>query len=270
MKDADCVEFLRWCLPSLRLRWSGFRKVRRTLCKRVDRQVRRLGLTDVGAYRAYLEATPAEWDRLDALCRIPISRFYRDRAVFDCLGADILPALAAAVPGEHLRAWSVGCASGEEPYGVMLLWRYRVEARFPGCRLDILAGDADPHMLERARRGLYAPGSLKDLPADLLAGFEPVGDRFRLREGLRAGVTFELRDIRGALPAGPFDLVLCRNLAFTYFDDALQRATLARLAARLRGGGALVIGKHEALPDRDDFTDWRADLGIFRRKAVVR
>src|SRR3990170_4508418 len=232
MKDADCVEFLRWCLPRLRLRWAGFRKPRRTLCKRVDRQLRRLGVADLGAYRAYLDATPAEWDRLDALCRIPISRFYRDRAVFDCLGADVLPALAAAAPGGRLRAWSVGCASGEEPYGVMLLWRLRVEPRFPGRELEILASDADPHMLERARRGLYAPGSLKDLPADL--------------------------------PAGPFDLVLCRNLAFTYFDDELQRATLARLAARLRGGGALVIGRHEALPDNDDFADWRADLGIFR------
>ncbi len=270
MKDADCVEFLRWCLPRLRLRWAGFRKVRRTLCKRVDRHVRRLGLADVGAYRAYLETTPAEWTHFDALCRIPISRFYRDRAVFDCLGADILPALAAAVPSGRLRAWSAGCASGEEPYGVMLLWRLRVEPRFPERGLEMLASDADPHMLERARRGLYALGSLKDLPADLVAGFEPVGDRFRLRDGLRADVTFELRDIRAALPTGPFDLVLCRNLVFTYFDDELQRATLRKLATRLRDGGALVIGKHEVLPDRDDFADWRADLGIFRRKAVAR
>ena len=91
MKDADCVAFLQWALPQLGLRWAGYRKVRRRACKRIGRRMRELGVADAAAYRARLQADPAEWRALAALCPIPISRFYRDREVFDCLGAEALP-----------------------------------------------------------------------------------------------------------------------------------------------------------------------------------
>jgi hypothetical protein len=79
MQDAECVALLRWALPRLGLRWPGFRKVRRQVCKRINRRIKELGLADVAAYREHLERVPEEWPRLDALCRITISRFYRDR-----------------------------------------------------------------------------------------------------------------------------------------------------------------------------------------------
>ncbi len=54
MRNQDCVGFLQWCLPGLGLRWRGFRKVRGTVCKRVARRMRNLGLADVAGYRAFL------------------------------------------------------------------------------------------------------------------------------------------------------------------------------------------------------------------------
>ncbi len=93
--------------------------MRGTVCKRVARRIRALGLADVAAYCAVLEADTSEWRRLDAMCRIPISRFWRDRDVFDSLARDVFPLLAAAAVerGDALvRVWSAGCASGEEPY----------------------------------------------------------------------------------------------------------------------------------------------------------
>jgi chemotaxis protein methyltransferase CheR len=65
MNDTDCVTFLRWALPQLELHWSGFRKVHRQVCKRLRRRMRELGLTDFAAYRARLEANPAEWRVFD-------------------------------------------------------------------------------------------------------------------------------------------------------------------------------------------------------------
>ena len=105
MNDLDCVQFLQWALPKMRMRWPGFRKVRRQVCKRVDRRLRRLGLVGVAAYRAYLDDHPDEWSELDQLCRIPISRFYRDRGVFDLLRDDVLPSLAADTRA-RAGAWS--------------------------------------------------------------------------------------------------------------------------------------------------------------------
>ncbi len=123
MTNDECVAFLQWCLPRLGMRWAGFRKVRKTVCKRVARRLHTLGLPDADAYRRYLVGHEAEWPRLDAMCRIPISRFWRDRGVFDLLADEVFPALAtaAAARGDNcLRVWSAGCASGEEPYSVRL------------------------------------------------------------------------------------------------------------------------------------------------------
>jgi chemotaxis protein methyltransferase CheR len=67
-------------------------------------------------------------------------------------------------------------------------------------------------------------------------------------------------------PPGDFDVILCRNVAFTYFDTSLQRRVLARLLAALRPGGALVIGLRERLPEGvGGVTPWSAELGIYRK-----
>nr|NIV19534.1 chemotaxis protein CheR [Gammaproteobacteria bacterium] len=115
MKDQHCVQFLQWALPQLHMSWPGFRKVRRQVCKRIGRRMRELGLEAVEDYRAYLSHHASEWERLDAMCRITISRFYRDRGVFAALEKSELPALLQrlrARGGHRLRAWSAGCGSG--------------------------------------------------------------------------------------------------------------------------------------------------------------
>ncbi len=273
MKDAECVAFLRWALPRLGLRWQGFRKVRHQVCKRVDRRLAELDLASADAYRAYLAAHPSEWTRLDAMCRIPISRFSRDHAVSERLGSEVLPILAdvcSARGASTLRAWSAGCASGEEPYSLKLLWELEVRARFPGIALEIVATDAEPHMLERARRARYGASSLRTLPASWIdRAFRRVDGQHELRPEFTTGIEFRCEDLRERCPTGPFDLVLCRNLAFTYFDDALQRETLTRLKDRLVGGGFLVIGSHESLPpDEDQLTIWHARAGLYRRRGA--
>jgi len=50
------------------------------------------------------------------------------------------------------------------------------------------------------------------------------------------------------MPPGVFDLILCRNLAFTYFDEQGQSNALRRLLEHLRPNGALVLGRRESLP----------------------
>ncbi len=212
-----------------------------------------LGLPDAAAYRARLEADPAEWTLLDTYCWISVSRFYRDHRVFEVLTGEVLPGLARAAIGRDppvLCAWSAGCASGEEPYSLRLAWDFGAAPAFPELRLQILATDASPLLLERARRAVYQASTLEDLPAAWLTrAFEELDGRYRLRSRYRSGVEFRRQDIREAMPAGPFDLILCRNLAFTYFELGLQRVILRRLVRRLAPGGGLVVGAHEALPE---------------------
>ena len=269
MSDGACTEFLQWALPRLGRRWAGYRKVQSLVCKRLGRRLRELGVADLGAYRGWLESHPAEWPELDALLGIPISRFYRDRGVFESIERDVLPAAARAAreaARARLECWSAGCASGEEPYTLAILWRLRVQAAFPGLGLHILATDIDAALLDRARAGCYRASSLKELPADLrAAAFEPRDGRWCVRPEYRAA-EFVRQDLREEMPAGPVDLVLCRNAVATYYAPAVQREIMMRIARRLRSGGALVLGIHEALPeDLAGFAPWPGMRAIYRR-----
>lgn len=252
MKDAECIAFLQWALPQINLRWAGFRKVRRQVCKRIARRLDQLGLADLDAYRARLAIDPAEWSALDAMCRVTISRFYRDRGVFQTLAHAVLPNLAdeARAQGRDVACWSAGCASGEEVYTLKIIWDAQVSPHHEGAGLTVIGTDVDDAVLERARVGCYQRGTLREMPSELIARcFDVRGDRLCVKERHRRGVSFLSQDIRSAMPPGPLDIILCRNLVFTYFAESLQERILAGIATRLRRGGYLVIGAHENLPE---------------------
>ena len=269
MKDANCVALLRWAAPRLGLRWAGFVNVRGQVCKRIRRRITELGLNGVAAYRMYLVAKPEEWQELARACVVTISRFYRDAEVWRALGAEVLPrcAEAALEAGEtELACWSAGCASGEEPYTLALLWDLELAAHYPGLRLRVLGTDLDASVLERARAARYAADTLRELPSGWLArAFEPRGQAFLLREPFRRALEWQQADLRQELPSEPFRLIFCRNLACTYFEAALARKLLTRCAERLVAGGALVIGRSERLPEGTPLSPWRSELGIYRR-----
>lgn len=255
MDDRECVELLQWAMPRLGLRWRGFKNLRRQVCRRIAARIGELGLVDVASYRQRLEEDVDELRVLDSLCFVTISRFYRDRSVFDALRDTHLPRLAEAARARGdrvLRAWCAGCASGEEPYTLAIVWRIELAHHFPDITLDILATDFDATVLARAARGCYAPSSLSELPESYRSAafaFDVAGDLACVRPRFREGITFERRDVRAFVPGEPQDLVLCRNVAFTYFDEAAQRAFVERVTRRLVPGGLLVVGGHETIPD---------------------
>jgi len=256
MEDLQCSELLQWCLPLLRFSWPGFRKVRKQVCKRLSRRIVELGLSDLAAYMEYLGSHPEEWQVLDSLCRITISRFYRDKMVFDVLRSEILPTLAkrALTEGENeVRCWSAGCCSGEEPYTLQILWKICVlPVTGHDIPLRITATDTDMELLERAEKGSFTGSSLRDLPGELVSqAFGHSGKLFSVTKDFRGNIRFAKQDIRNELPKGIFHLILCRNLVFTYFDEMRQREILGEIIGRLMPGGFLVIGVHESLPEGD-------------------
>jgi len=270
MKDAEGVQFLQWCLPRLRLTWPGYRKVRRHVYKRIQRRLQFLGFSSLADYRSYLETHPEEWAILDSCCWIPISRFYRDQSVFQFLEQEVLPSLAqeACARGERvLRCWSLGCAAGEEPYSLSLLWKLKIQTQFPTVRLIALATDIDDQSIARARRGCYPPSSLKDLPESWRTeSFDQTAEGFRIKPEFCESVNFLVQDIRKAAPEETFNLILCRYLAFTYFDEPLQSNTLRQLVKRMQIGSALVVGKNETLPNREcSLIPWSEQESVYRR-----
>jgi len=213
--------------------------------------MRDLGLDEFSAYRVRLEADPTEWRVFDDFCHITISRFFRDRGIFEKLRTRVLPDIAARAKreGRDVHVWSAGCASGEEPYTLKMLWDVEVGSEYPSIPLSIIASDVDKAMLARARKGCFEPTSLHELPAPLVEqAFERIGSQYCLKSKHREGVEFLDQDLRSEMPPRLFDLILCRYVAFTYFAVPLQHKVLARMLERLRLGGYFVIGTHEQLP----------------------
>lgn len=274
MKDFEGVQFLQWCLPRLHLRWPGFRKVRRQVYRRIDRRMKELEIKTVPEYQSYLTTHSAEWSELEKLCRISISRFYRDKKVFECLERDVLPHLAQGIKEKEentIQCWSIGCAAGEEPFTLALLWNLVLSSQYPTLGLRILATDADPQAIERAQKACYPASSLKDLPDDWRDNaFAQSREGFRLMEEIRVPVTFQEEDIRFTVPDGQFHLILCRYLVFTYFDEESQLKTLNTIVNKLFPGGAMVIGKTESLPKGAlGVEPWWGELKIFRKVEEV-
>lgn len=268
MKIDSCKQLLQWALPRMGYRWDGFRRVYRQVCRKIRARMAELGLHDHEAYRRRLEEDPGEWKSLDRCCPVSISRFARDLTTWNCLRRRILPELVDRCrrSGDMLRLLSLGCASGEEPYSISILMHEDV----PGAGdipWRILAFDRHLELLARVRRGRYPASSLSPLEPELAArAFEADGDELVLREKYKHAVRIAAMDIREALPRGRFPLILCRNMAFTYFAREEQERTLARLLEILEPGGFLVIGAKESLPALPPaFEPVDGAPGVFRR-----
>ena len=155
----------------------------------------------------------------------------------------------AADNDNRVHIWSAGCASGEEAYSVALAWHFAGRHRWPSIDLRILGTDIDEVLLQRARQGCYAPGTLKELPPQWQEeGFHSKEGSLCLEPAIMQYASFVKHDLRSGAPESDFDVVLCRNLAFTYFDHQLQFDVASTIHEALADDGFLVLGKHEVLP----------------------
>jgi chemotaxis protein methyltransferase CheR len=271
MEDNRCVQLLQYVLPQMRMQWRGFRKVRNQVCKRIHHRINELHLVDAESYLDYLQTHPDEWPVLDHACRVTVSRFYRDKIVLEHVQKEVLPALALAATDKGataLHGWSAGCAMGEEAYSLLLIWDNTVGRNLPRLDLDVVGSDIDELLLYRARRACYSYSSVKALPdAWLQAGFVKQGNQYCLEPRLREKASFIQQDIRHRSITGPFHIIFCRNLVFTYYENTLQLELLRHIHNTLVDGGALVIGGHESLPEGYcGFEPWSLHRAIFRKQ----
>lgn len=239
--------------------------------RRIAVRMRACGVHTYAEYESVLERTPGEYERLRDALTINVTRFFRNVETWDRLAAGFLPELWT--PGAPLRAWSAGCASGEEAYSLGILAAELAEARRRPqelVRVAIDATDIDRESLARARAGRYRADALLETPAALRARyFEPDGDGYRVAESIRRRVRVRALDLsREPPPERTYDLIVCRNVVI-YFDRGVQERLFLAFAEAVRPGGVLVLGKVETLlgPARERFVLVDPRERIFRRPA---
>jgi chemotaxis protein methyltransferase CheR len=218
--------------------------------RRIAVRMRACGVHSYEDYRQFLDRSPAEIERLRDALTINVTRFYRNADTWNALRRVVLPDLFER-PRVELRAWSAGCASGEEPYTLaMLAADYLDQAGRGGelARLTIDATDIDRASLERARAAVYRAEALGEMPRELVAGgFEGSGEERRVSDRIRRRVRIDRLDLSRDQPLRlDYDLILCRNVVI-YFDRPMQERLFATFSGALVRGGYLVLGKVETL-----------------------
>jgi two-component system CheB/CheR fusion protein len=235
------------------------------------RLVRRMLATNSGSldeYELLLRENPAEIDRLYQDVLISVTSFFRDREAYEALAACIPELLAAKQPGDEIRVWVAGCATGEEAYSVALLLAEALGPQLSTYRVQVFATDIDESALAQARRGAYHVSGLADMEDRRLRGFfVPSGDAFQVSKALREMVIFARQDLTRDPPFLRVDLVTCRNVLI-YLNSPTQKRILELFHYALRPGGYLFLGKSESPEQVRLFAAVDARRRIYTRKDV--
>ena len=229
---------------------EGYRKVRKGVRKRITRHMQELRCPSMKAYLERLETDGDAEKEARRLTDVSISRFFRDGPLWRTLEEEILPSLIAEHPG-GLRAWSAGCALGQEAYSFAMLWLTLAGRTAAMPPLEFWATDVKPAYLGRASEGVYPAAALGRVPLEARARFfRPAGKKsFRVANELREGIRWQAHDLTAEPPPGrDFHIVFLRNNLLTYYRSEVVEAALPAIADSLAPGGFLVIGQKERLP----------------------
>lgn len=248
-----------------------------TVMRKLDLRLQATGARSYSRYLEYLKSRPAEMENLIHTLTIKVTSFFRNPLVFELLSSRVIPEVMSA--HKSVRIWSLGCASGEEPYSLAIIVSDILRAERNQVNVEIVGTDIDSGATAKAIRGEYPESEIAEVRKKHVDEFfEVVGasaprDRaYRISDQIKSMVRFETDDIvsglRRARDAGyVYHIILCRNVLI-YMNRSLQENVLASITGLLVSGGYLVIGESESLPDQvvDKFKRPFEDVKIYRRK----
>jgi len=198
--------------------------------------------------------------------------FFREPRHFHFIQSHILPEVQSRRSASHrFRAWSAGCASGEEAYSLAIVCHRRGFA----SSVDIMATDLSREALDRARRGVFRPWSFRgDAAREVAAYATKEGEQFFLHDDVKRMVRFQELNLASEAYPSPIngttdvDLIMCRNVLI-YFSRQTVAEITKRLFGSLAKGGWLLTASGD--PQLSDYADWEIVTnpdGMFYRKPL--
>jgi chemotaxis protein methyltransferase CheR len=230
---------------------------------RLSKRLRHLQLPSFAAYVDLVTSPEAgRGELLELINAITTNKtaFFREPQHFDFLRERLIPEAeerARRTGQRHLRVWSAGCSTGEEPYTIALVLAEHLQA-IASWEVSILATDIDTEVLRRAEEGVYDDTQLEAIPASAASRFLRRGKgsqagTFAIHPDLRRMVHFRrLNFIDQTWPLrARFDAIFCRNVLI-YFDRLTQTQVYHRLHRHLEPDGYFFGGHSENLHGLED------------------
>ena len=211
-------------------------------------RMREVGFSDYQSYYNHVVESAqgiAEWAVLVDRFTVQETRFFRDAASFKLVERYLEKRQKAQ---KLMNLWSVGCASGEEPYSLAMIAH---EVLGDAKHFSVTATDVSMPVLGKARAGSYHSRKFAQIPVALQNRyFDYDADRFQIKPFLKARVAFSRLNVveLEKSPLKDFDVIYCQNLLI-YFRRWRRKDIANHLAQRLAPGGMLILGSGEV-------TDW--------------
>lgn len=218
-----------------------------TLLRRLEKRKETLGVHTAQAYQKLISIRPEELHQLQQLFLVSVSSFFRDSESFAVLKIALEKQLKSKNPGEPIRVWIPGCATGEEAYTMAIILKELTLESTKDHPIQIFACDLNQDALAVCQEGLYKGASFKEMPREVRSRhFMSHGERYEISPEIRSYVKFEHCDILGYIPPADIDIVSCRNLLI-YLKSNLQDQVIRKFYDCLRPQGLLFIGQSESL-----------------------
>jgi chemotaxis protein methyltransferase CheR len=248
--------------------WAGYYRVRKGVKKRLARHMHEIRCRNIEEYIEAIEGEPEERIQFERLMTVSISRFFRDRKLWQIMQAGMFPLLTEN-RSHVINVWSAGCASGEEIYSFKILWE-GLRKSYPHISdIYLLATDMSPEYLERAKAAVYPRSSMREIPMLIRSTyFESIArGRFALRSWMKDGIVWQVHNLLSNPPGIAFDLIFLRNSLLTYYVDEFRIPAIARIVNSLASRGFLIIGSHERMPiEVVDLKPWEESTIIFQKR----
>lgn len=223
-----------------------------TILRRIERRMAVNQVSDLREYVRLLELHPSEVTTLYRELLIGVTSFYRDRAVFDTIRENWLPALFQNAGQREYRFWVTGCSTGEEAYTLAILAIECLGALGLRAPVKIFATDIDREAIVHAGNGVYGESIAADLPPGWLNRyFVRRGDQYQIQRFVRELVVFAQHNLTKDPPFTNVDLLSCRNLLI-YLQPVLQQKVMESFAFSLNPGGILLLGTSETPGEMTD------------------
>jgi len=218
-----------------------------TILRRVERRMQLNGFTTLAAYLNFLRQNANEAQSIFNDILIGVTNFFRDHESWLALVQEVIPALYEMKEGGEIRVWSIGCATGEEAYGLAMLLFEAAAKQDIHPHFQIFASDLDERSLSRAREGIYPTAIEADVsPERLERFFLREGNHYRIKREIRDHVLFTNHNILRDPPFSHQDLIVCRNLLI-YLQREVQDKVFDIFHYALNPGGYVFLGGSESL-----------------------
>ncbi len=179
--------------------------------------------------------------------------FFRNRPQLSALEKVVLPGAVAGrarQPLRHLRIWSAGCSTGEEPYTLAMILLENSAGVLKDWTFEVIATDLNERSLTKAQEGIYGDYALRNVEQYYLDKyFEKQGELYRAKQSLRSLVRFSrvnLLDDGRMVFLKAMDVIFCCNVLI-YFDSASKRRVVQHFYNNLLPNSYLFLGHSESL-----------------------